>query len=114
MRPSDLVLHCFAERRSSGLWVACCVDLNLAVQARNLHDAKRKLKDQMVEYVNDALVGRDAAHVSQLVPRRAPMDLMVRYYTIRVLYALRSVVRKSPRHRYAFSSPLPVQVAAAC
>lgn len=83
LQPSDLVLRCLAfERR--GYWVAMCIDLDLAVQADTAAQARKKLREQMVSYVEDAL-SVDADHAAYLLNRRAPLRYFARYYFYKLL-----------------------------
>jgi hypothetical protein len=52
----------------------------LATQADSLLEAKEKLRDQISEYVYDALVGEDQAFAEQLLRRRAPLVDWLKYY----------------------------------
>ena len=79
IRPRDLLLRCLAERRGSH-WVAFCLDFDLAVQGDSLEDVRRRLDAQIAEYVYDALAGEDRAHADELLSRRAPLRLWLRYY----------------------------------
>ena len=79
MRPKQLFLRCMADR-SGDQYQAFCLDLDLAVQADSMAEAKLKLEAQIDEYVYDALAGEDQAHAEQLLTRRAPPALWARYY----------------------------------
>ena len=84
MRPKELFLRCMADR-SGNQYQAFCLDLDLAVQADSMAEAKLKLEAQISEYVYDALAGEDQAHAEQLLTRRAPPALWVRYYWYKIL-----------------------------
>lgn len=79
MKPKQLFLRCFADT-SNGQWQVFCLDLDLAAQGDTLDEAKQKLESQISEYVFDALAGEDQAYSDQLLSRRAPLRLWVRYY----------------------------------
>lgn len=67
------------QERSSGLWLAFCVDLNLAVQSETRNRAQEKLNELIVEYLEDVL--RMPPEIqADLFPRRAPASIMFRYY----------------------------------
>lgn len=83
MAPKKHALRCFAYReKSSGQWLAFCVDLNLAVQADSMAAAKNKLHEQIVEYAED-LRGVNAEHARELFPRPAPLRIRALYYVAR-------------------------------
>jgi len=79
MKPTTLILRCYVEKQGSQ-WLACCLDLCLATQADSLLEAKEKLRNQINEYVYDALVGEDQAFAEQLLRRRAPLGDWLKYY----------------------------------
>jgi predicted RNase H-like HicB family nuclease len=84
VKPKQLFLRCFADI-SNGQWQAFCLDLDLAAQGETLDEATQKLEAQIREYVFDALAGEDQAYADQLLSRRAPVHLWVRYYWYGVL-----------------------------
>ena len=79
MKPRQLFLRCLADK-SNGQWQAICLDLDLATQGETLEEATKKLEAQISEYVFDALAGEDQAYADQLLSRRAPVALWIRYY----------------------------------
>jgi len=81
MRSSDLIIKCFAKQEQ-GAWVAVCLDFNLAVQGDSLSDVKRKIEDQIVFYVREAL--EDKEYGAQLLSRKAPLSSWMEYYYIRL------------------------------
>lgn len=84
MKPRQLFLRCLADKRN-GQWQVFCLDLDLAAQGETLDEAKGKLESQINEYVFDALAGEDQAYADQLLSRRAPLGLWVRYYWYGIL-----------------------------
>ena len=84
MRPRDLFVRCLAERRD-GVWLAFCLDFDLAVQGDSLKDVQQKLHHQIGEYLYDALAGQDRAHAEMLLNRRAPSSLYVKWHLYRLL-----------------------------
>lgn len=87
MNPQQLILKCYAENES-GNWVAVCIDLNLAAQGQTFEETKVKLEAMIDEYIHDALVGEDKAFAAQLLSRKAPLSLRLRYWSIRFKNAL--------------------------
>ena len=79
MRPSELVVRCYAQKKGE-IWQAICLDLNLAVHGDDLNDVKERLAAMVDSYVYDALVGEDRAYSDQLLSRKAPVWFWVKYY----------------------------------
>ena len=86
MKPNDLVLRCFAER-TDGVWSAVCLDLNLAAQSESLDAVMEKLDDQIRSYLEDAFTV-DKEYAADLLKRRAPVSLWLRYYWIKLIHWL--------------------------
>lgn len=84
MKPSELILHCYAKQKDNQ-WQAFCLDLTLAAQGDNFAEAKAKLENMVGEYVFDALVGEDKAFAEQLLSRRAPLREWLKYYCYQFL-----------------------------
>jgi hypothetical protein len=82
LRPNDLIIRCYAEK-VDGLWVGVCIDLSLAAQGDSFKDVRRKLDEQIKEYVFDALGGEDRQFAVHLLKRRAPLSQCIRYYIIK-------------------------------
>jgi predicted RNase H-like HicB family nuclease len=70
VKPTDLVLRCYAEK-AGDQWQAFCLDFCLAAQGDTLSEAKEKLESMIAEYVYDALAGEDRDFGPQLLSRRA-------------------------------------------
>ena len=111
MRLDDLVLRCYAEQDQDGSWFTLCIDLNLYARGENFKEARQKLHEIIRNYLNDA-VGKDARYVSDLIPRKAPLYFIARYY----LVALRCWFGRSVHHsrdalhRCLFKEPFTVIV----
>ena len=105
MRSSELTLRCYAMKREQH-WEAFCIDLCLAVQADSLADAKRKLEEQVKEYVEDALT-IDREYARDLLNRKAPMKQRLEYFFVCVSNRLHFV--RNGIHQ-AFRTILPVHV----
>lgn len=80
MKANDLILKCYAKK-DGGVWVAHCLDLSLATQGDSFDEVKRKLEEQIVFYVDEALA--DKEYGSQLLNRKAPLSSWVEYYLIK-------------------------------
>ena len=80
MKPDDLIIRCFAERKD-GVWQAFCLNFDLAVQGESFVEVKEKIGDMIADYVFDALAGEDMAYAPQLLKRSAPLFLWAKYYS---------------------------------
>lgn len=98
----DLVVRCMAKREGN-VWVAFCLDFSLAAQGDSLLEAKQKLAEQIVYYVDEAL--EDKEFGSQLLRRRAPFTQWIEYYLARFIGEL------TPMDRLAFDETMPLRVA---
>jgi hypothetical protein len=106
MRDRQITLRCYAENKARGLWVAVCIDLNLAVQGESYREVRKKLDKQIDDYLQDALVGEDSKYVTQLIPRRAPRKFFLKYYLIHLHFFVWHRVRD-------FLKVVPIQPRAA-
>lgn len=76
-------IRCYAKREGD-LWVAVCIDFCLAAQGSSLEEAKESLEGQVLEYVEDAVLGEDKEHMEYLLSRKAPLSQRVTYHLLRV------------------------------
>ncbi|MGB0467070.1 MAG: hypothetical protein ACPGF7_05970 [Pontibacterium sp.] len=106
METNTLVLRCLAEKKGD-FWQAFCLDLNLAVQAGTLEEVRTKLHEQIYWYVEDSLVGEDKDHADQLLRRKAPAGIWLKYY--RYKFMDRLIHAKNGIHQL-FSEVLPIQL----
>jgi hypothetical protein len=67
----DKALACIA-RGHGDQWEAFCLDFDLAVQARSFDDARTRLVDAVVDYVETAMKEPEPVR-SRLLRRRAPL-----------------------------------------
>jgi predicted RNase H-like HicB family nuclease len=65
MNPKQLIIKCYAKQEE-GVWVAVCLDFNLAAQGDSFDEAKAKIESMIAEYVYDALAGNDTTYAPQL------------------------------------------------
>jgi hypothetical protein len=72
-------VRCFSYREGSGLFVAECIDLDLAVKARKQNMAVRELRDAVLGYVRVAV---ESNVDSELIPRRSPLSHRLHYYAV--------------------------------
>lgn len=103
MKTNELILRCYSEQEQ-GSWVAVCVDLNLAAQAESQALAKHKLESMIQSYVTEALT-TDLEYAEQLLTRKAPWPMWIRYYTIKLLSAIHA------NHSLAFNEIMPMRPA---
>jgi len=104
MKPSNLLLRCYAEQKD-GYWQALCLDLCLAAQGDSYDEVHDKLKAMICEYVSDAVEGEDREHAAELLSRRAPLRYWLKYYTIRLLHSGGTLQRRA---RLLFTTPWPL------
>jgi len=93
-------------RQDGGVWVASCLDLDLAAQGDTLEDAKASLEAMISEYVFDAVAGEDRAHADQLLRRKAPLSEWAVYYFIKAFNRLRGA--KDGLKRALFTEAMPL------
>jgi len=103
MKPNDLLLHVYGERKD-GQWTLMCLDFTLAVQADSLAEAEQLLKEQMEMYVREATIGQDAEYADLLLKRKAPLKYWIKYYLFRTKKA---ITHRCSSH-IAKSSPIPM------
>lgn len=104
MRPRQLVVRCYAERKKD-YWVALCLDFTLAAQGETFEQAKEGLDHQIREYVHDSLAGEDRPHAPYLLSRRAPLRDWLKYYVARVV----AVTRPNTQHTHKpFDEVMPM------
>jgi hypothetical protein len=102
MKPSELILHCYAEQKGDQ-WQAFCLEFTLAAQGDSLTETKAKLENMIFEYVYDALAGEDKAFAEQLLSRRAPLRDWLKYNWYRLLNRAVGI------HKELFTSLVPVE-----
>jgi len=75
-------VRCFAyHEKSTGLFVAECIDLDLMVKSRKANRAVRELRDAVLGYVRVAVEsGEDAV----LIPRPAPLSHRIHYHAVAI------------------------------
>lgn len=81
MKTECLVLSCLA-RRDGDVWVAICLDFDLAAQGDSLEHVKAKLEEQIKDYVYDALGGEDKEHAFALLARKSPLNLRLVFWLL--------------------------------
>lgn len=104
MKPTELILRCYAEK-VDGQWQAFCLDLSLAAQGESAVDVERKLLNMIREYVYDALVGQDKDHASMLLKRRAPLKYWMKFYLLVACFKIGGL-REGVEH--LFFPPMPL------
>lgn len=108
MRPKELILRCYAERKH-GQWQAFCLDFSLAAQGDSFDEARAKLDRQIHEYVHDALMGEDRPHAPAMLARTAPLRFWLRYFYIAVaLWVGRAVRGRESLRKARFNEAMPL------
>jgi len=107
MRRPQWVLRCYAEREAPGVWVAMCLDFDLAAQGETLAEARAHLDAMITDYVADALTGEDRDHAAALLNRRAPWRYWLRYFVL----SLVRLVRPHAASAQSFQESLPLALA---
>jgi hypothetical protein len=76
----SFTFRCFVyQQKSTGIFVAECIDLDLMVKARKPNKAMRELRDAVCGYVRASVEsGLDEA----LVPRPSPLSHRLHYYFV--------------------------------
>lgn len=105
----NLVLHCIAERKQ-GQWQAFCLEYSLAAQGDSFEEARDKLKEQISEYLFDALVGQDMEHAEYFLNRSAPLRMWLKLYFYQAACAVKPFAQKvfSPPEHKPFRMPMPL------
>lgn len=108
MNADDLIVRCMAKQ-DGAIWVAHCIDFDLAAQGDTLLEAKAKLHEQIVHYVDDAFTV-DRAHALALLTRKSSLKnrlvFCFFYYSARLIEGVR-------RRGRSYFEPLPLPVNAA-
>ncbi len=102
IKPTNLVLRCYAEEEKDGTWFAICLDLNVYARGDNFSEVRSKLNQLIRSYVREA-VEKDAEYVSDLLPRRAPVYFWLRYALI---VAMGHIHRLASRQEFKVPVPL--------
>lgn len=102
MKASDLLIRCYAEEEKTGLWVAVCLDFNLAAQADSYPEVKQKLESMISSYVTEALT-IDIEYADQLLSRKAPLSTWLKYYYIKTSHFIHD------NKHFAFYGILPMR-----
>jgi len=84
MRPRQLLVRCYAEKKSA-YWVAICLDFTLAAQGDTFEQARALLDMQIREYIFDMMAGEDRPHAQYLLTRSAPARYWAKYYLARLI-----------------------------
>jgi hypothetical protein len=88
----SFTVRCFVyPEKSTGMFVAECIDLDLMVKARRSNMAMRQLRDAILGYVK---VAAESGLDSELIPRRAPISHRFHYYVVLVAAQLSLLSRE--------------------
>ena len=106
MEPAKLTLRCYGEKRK-GLWSIVCIDLCLAAQAKTEEEARLKLQEQIKEYICDACVGADKEHAEELLNRKAPLSMVMKYKMIKLKHYIHYYTNQAKQ--FVFTQPIPLK-----
>ena len=98
MKVKEMTIKCFAKQQE-GVWVAICLDSCLAAQGESFAEAKTKLEEQIVFYVEEAF--RDKEYDQQLLNRRTPLTSWIEYYFIKFVQTIANEIQPIRRERCA-------------
>lgn len=109
MKPTDLVLRCYAREDDSGQWSAVCIDLGLAAQGDNFEEAKVKLDEQVKDYLSAIFAegSEESQHARELLSRKAPISQRLTYHSLKLQHHFRRVMGN--HFAYLFDATLPVR-----
>ena len=100
-------MRCYAEREAPGLWIAICLDFDLAAQGETFEEAKRSLGAMVDDYVRDAWEGEDKPYADHFLNRRqAPLRYWLKFWWFS-LWRNTWSKRRNGMHR-PFNSNLPL------
>ncbi len=105
MKPQEILLRCYLEKKD-GIWQAFCVDLCLAVQGDSAEEVRRKLHEQVYDYLVDIFEGEDRPYAAQLLNRKAPLSQRLRYHWLRLASHINGF-----KNRFAFEDAMPLKLA---
>ena len=106
MKPFQILLRCYAERKE-GHWQAFCIDLCLAVQGESQQEVRQKLHAQIADYLQDILGGEDLPYANQLLNRKAPFSIVAKYH----LYSALGHIRRIKDRFCTFQDAMPLKLA---
>lgn len=106
MTPSSLFVRVLGDHRN-GQWSLLCLDFDLAAQADTLDEAQARLREQIKEYLHDALEGEDVPFARDLLLRRAPARYWLIYYAV-------SLFEKFAQSASRISRRVPLPLVPAC
>ncbi|AFL74409.1 hypothetical protein [Thiocystis violascens] len=109
IRPTELKVRCYAEREAPRLWVAICLDFDLAAQGETLEKARRVLDAMINDYVEDTWDGEDQPYADALMSRRAPLRYWLRFYWFTWMRRLNR--KHTHSAHYPFNERLPLSLA---
>jgi len=106
MRPIDLKLRCYVQQEPDYSWFAVCIDLNLVAQGDTLEEARHKLHAIIGDFLLEAFT-KDEQYFNDLVPRKAPIAFLLRYYWLSLLAKLSKTIRHTATP-HLFTEHLPL------
>ena len=108
MKPKDLILRCYGQKRG-GTWYGVCLELNIAAEADSLNELKNKINSMILSYIEAACDTEDKPSIPFLLRRRAPITDWCRYYFI----ALSRRITNLP-DKMTFDQVMPFKLVHSC
>ncbi len=105
MNPNEILLRCYLEKKD-GYWQAFCIDLCLAVQGDSQAEVRRKLHEQVYDYLSDIFEGEDQPYAAQLLKRKAPLSQQIKYHYYKLIGHWNGF-----KNRITFQDALPLKLA---
>jgi hypothetical protein len=103
VRPTDLLLRCYAKKVGKDKWYAVCVDLNLDAEGSSFVDVKRSMDNAIIGYLQTVFETNSPASIPDLLRRQAPLKDRIKYY-----------LAKRLRIASPFYEAIPVHLAHRC
>jgi hypothetical protein len=105
MRPTELLLRCYARKTRSGHWYVRCIDLNIDSEAPTFERAKLYLEHALIAYFQTVLDTKDKDSIVYLIKRKSSWRHLALYYLIKYSASVSATWR-------AFKEPIPFQIIA--
>ncbi len=102
---NSLLLRCYGYK-TDARWYGVCIDLNLAIEADNITELKKKMSEVIETYIDTVIDTEDKDSIPDLLSRSAPLKDWVLYYLIKT-----ACITKHIHGKITFKKSLPFQIA---
>jgi hypothetical protein len=109
LRPKNFVLRCYGYKFGKNPYVGVCVDLNIAVQADNPIELKKKMNSAINSYIETVLDTNDKESIAPLMGRQSPIRDWLIYYLIKAIVRIRQIPTN-----FIFKEYVPICIAHNC